>query len=135
MTSSRPNVIWLIASLCWIGAGFLVITGVLIALGRAPLRSGAYVLEGLEVMGPAMFFLTALIATAIGFALLRRWPGGRRIAMLLFAFFGLAAVPAISSAVAEFRWFATVTEGLKPFFAVLMIFHLMQPEVVDYFQR
>jgi hypothetical protein len=131
----RPKVIWLIASLCWFAAAFLVITGVLTTLDLAPLRSGAYVLEGLELLGPVIFFLAAGTTTAIGFALLGRWPAARRLAILLFALIGFAAIPSISSAVTEFRWFVIVTEGAKLLSSVLVIFYLMQPYVVAYFQR
>jgi hypothetical protein len=135
MTSSRPLTIWLIASLSWLSAAFLVITGLLTAFGIVPLRSGAFLLEGLELMGPIIFFLAAAVSTAIGFALILRWPGARRLGILLFALFGLAGIPSISSGIAEFRWFVIATEGAKLLFSVLVIFSLMQSEVVTYFQR
>lgn len=91
-------------------------------------------LEGLELMGPLIFFLVAGTATTIGFALLRRWPGARRLAILLFALYAVAAIPSISSAVTEFRWFVIVTEGAKLLLSVLVIFYLMQPDVAAYFQ-
>ncbi len=86
-------------------------------------------------MGPGIFFLAAGTSTALGLALLRRWPGARRGAILLFALFGGAAIPAISSAVVEFRWLFMVSEGAKLLSSVLVIFYLMQPEVVAYFRR
>ena len=135
MTSSRPAIIWLITSLCWLGAAFLVVTGLLTAFGIVPLRAGAFLLEGLELMGPVIFFLAAAASTAIGFALIFRWPGARRIAILFFALFGFAAIPSISSAVMEFRWFVIATEGAKLLSSVLVIFYLMQPDVVAYFER
>ena len=128
-------IIWLIASLCWLGAAFLVLTGLLTAFGIVPLRSGSFLLEGLEVMGPIIFFLAAGASALIGFALILRWPAARRLAILLFALFGFAAIPSISSAIAEFRWFVIATEGAKLLSSVLAIFYLMQPDVVDYFQR
>jgi hypothetical protein len=135
MTSSRPAVIWVIASLCWLSATFLVITGLLRAFGIVPLRSGAFLLEGLQLMGPVIFFLAAAASIAIGFALILRWPGARRLGILLFALFGFAAIPSISSAVMEFRWLILATEGAKLLSCVLIIFYLMQPDVVTYFQR
>jgi hypothetical protein len=135
MSVPRPNPIWLIASLCWIVAAFLIVTGALTTLHRLPLRSGAYVLEGFELMGPVVFFLAAGTAATVGFALLRRWPGARRLAILLFALFASAAIPSISSAVMEFRWLVIVTEGAKLLSSVVLIFYLMQPETVAYFQR
>jgi hypothetical protein len=135
MTSSRPGLIWLMASLYWLSAAFLAITGLLTAFGIVPLRSGSFLLEGLELMGPVIFFLAGGASTAIGFALIRRWRGARRLAILLFALFGFAAIPSISSAVMEFRWFVIATEGAKLLSAVLVIFYLMQPDVVAYFER
>jgi len=135
MRSSRPAVIWVSASLCWLSATFLVVTGLLTTFAIVPLRSGAFLLEGLELMGPVIFFLAAAAATAIGVALMLRWPGARRLAILLFALFGLAAIPSISSAIGEFRWFVIASEGVKLLSSVLVIFYLMQPEVVTYFQR
>jgi hypothetical protein len=135
MTSSRPSVIWLIASLCWLSAAFLVITGLLTAFGIVPLRAGAFFLEGLELMGPVIFLVAAAVSTALGFALILRWPGARRLAILFFALFGFAAIPSISSAVVEFRWLIIATEGAKLLSSVLVIFYLMQPDVVAYFER
>jgi len=135
MTSSRPAIIWLITSLCWLAAAFLVVTGLLTAFGIVPLRAGAFLLEGLELMGPVIFFLTAAASTAIGFALIFRWPGARRIAIVFFALFGFAAIPSISSAVMGFRWLIIATEGAKLLSSVLVIFYLMQPDVVAYFER
>jgi hypothetical protein len=135
MTSPRPSVIWLIASLCWLSAAFLVIIGLLTALGIVPLRSGSFLLEGLELMGPVIFFLAAAASTVVSFALVFRWRGARRLTILLFALFGFAAIPSISSAVMEFRWFVIATEGAKLLSSVLVIFYLMQPEVVTYFRR
>ena len=135
MRSSRPAVIWVIASFCWLSATFLVITGLLTTFAIVPLRSGAFLLEGLELMGPVIFFLAAAASTAVGVALMLSWPGARRLAILLFALFGLAAIPSISSAIAEFRWFVIASEGVKLLSSVLVIFYLMQPEVVTYFQR
>ena len=135
MTSSRPAIIWLITSLCWLAAAFLVVTGLLTAFGIVPLRAGAFLLEGLELMGPVIFFLVAAASTAIGFALIFRWPGARRIAIVFFALFGFAAIPSISSAVMGFRWLIIATEGAKLLSSVLVIFYLMQPDVVAYFER
>ena len=134
MTSSRL-VIWLIASLCWLSAAFLVVTGLLTAFGILPLRSGAFLLEGLELMGPGIFFLAAAASTAVGFALIFRWPGSRRAAILLLALFGFAGIPSMSSALAEFRWFATATQAAKLLSSVVGIFYLMQPDIVAYFER
>ncbi len=123
------------ASFCWLSAAFLVIAGLLTIFRIAPLRSGSFLLEGLELMGPVIFFLAAGASAFIGFALILRWPGARRLAILLFALFGFAAIPSISSAVTEFRWFVIATEGAKLLLSVLAIFYLMQPDVVDYFHR
>jgi hypothetical protein len=135
MSSSRPVIIWLIASLCGLSAVFLVITGLLTSFGIVPLRSGSFFLEGLELMGPVIFFLAAGATTVIGCALILRWHGARHLAILLFSLFGFAAIPSISSAVMEFRWFVIATDGAKLLSSVLVIFYLMQPDVVAYFQR
>ena len=87
MRPSRPVVIWLMASFCWLSAAFLIITGLLTNYGIVPLRSGAFLLEGLELMGPLVFFLVAEASAFIGFALILRWPDARRLAILLFAIF------------------------------------------------
>lgn len=128
-------VVWVIASFCWLSAAFLVITGLLTTFAILPLRSGAFLLEGLELRGPVIFFLAAAASTSIGLALMLRWLGARRLGILFFALFGFAAIPSISSAVIEFRWLIIVTEGLKLLSSVLVIFYLMQPDVVAYFER
>jgi hypothetical protein len=135
MLVSRPKIVSLIVCLCLLTATFLLITGLLTAFGIQPLRSGAFLLEGLETMGPAIFFLIGLVIGAIGWAVFHRWRGARRLAMLVFALIGFAAIPALSSAVADFRWLALVAEGLKVLTCMLVIFNLMQPDVVEYFQR
>jgi hypothetical protein len=117
-----------------LSAAFLVITGLLTTFGIVPLRSGSFLLEGLELMGPVLFFLAAAASSAIGFALILRWPSARRLAILVFALFGFAAIPSISSAVMEFPWFVIATEGAKLLSSVLVIFYLRQPDVVAYFQ-
>ncbi len=135
MLVSRPKSVLVIACLCWFVAAFLAITGILATLGVQPLHSGAFLLEGLELMGPVIFFLAAVVTVATGFALTKRMPFARRLAILLFALIGFAAIPALSSAVVEFRWLTLTEEGLKLLVCVLVIFQLMQPHVVDYFQR
>jgi hypothetical protein len=135
MSSSRPAVLWLMVSLCWLSGAFLAISGLLATFGIVPLRTGSFLLEGLELMGPVIFFLAAAASTTVGFSLILRWPGARRIAILFFALFGFAAIPSISSAVMEFRWFVIAPEGAKLLSSVLVIFYLMQPDVVAYFER
>ena len=130
----RPPGILLIAGACCTAAVFLVITGTLTSFGRLPLRSGAFLLEGFELMGPLIFFLVASLALIVGLALLKPWTLGRRIAIILFALFGFAAIPSVSSAVMEFRWLTLCGEGLKLLSSVLAIFYLLQPDVIDYFQ-
>ncbi len=135
MLVSRPKSVFVIACLCWLVAAYLAVTGILAAFGVQPLRSGAFLLEGFELMGPVIFFLTAVVTAAIGFALIKRLSFARRLAILLFALVGFAAIPALSSAVLEFRWLTLTAEGAKLLVCVLVIFELMQPDVVDYLQR
>jgi hypothetical protein len=86
-------------------------------------------------MGPIIFLLISAASTAVGFALIFRWPGSRRVAILLLALFGFAAIPSMSSALAEFRWFAAATQAAKLLSSVFGIFYLMQPDIVAYFER
>jgi hypothetical protein len=109
-------------------SAYLLLLAVLIATSRVSLMSGAYLLEGLEVMGPLVFLLAALLAAIAGVGLLycRNW--ARRLALLLAVAFLAGAVPTVSSAVVDFRFATLLREDIKVIAGAVACFYLTQPD-------
>jgi|SRR5919201_681885 NADH:ubiquinone oxidoreductase subunit 2 (subunit N) len=131
---NQPSGPLLIAALLLCVCGYLLVAGVLVASGRIALTSAAFLLEGLEVMGSGIFFAVAAAALVIAVGLLRRNNWARRGAALLIAAAFVGAVPAVSSAIADFR-FATLTlQGAKVIILVALWFYLQQATVRESFR-
>jgi hypothetical protein len=129
----RPNGIRNLAWGCFALAIYLVFNGLLVARGMVSFASGAYLLSGLETMGPAIYLLVACVLALLGFMLLRGWSIARRLAIIASALLLAGAMMPISSAVIYAHVFGIVIHGAKIIVAVMLIRYLLQPEVVDYF--
>ena len=110
----RPALIVPIIVMACVYAITLCVCGVLSLSGNMPMRIGAQLLgSGLEVMGPAPYFLYAL-AVAIGtFGIwsARNW--GRRLLIAVCALGIFLLVPHISSAVMDERYLAMSLDGAQ----------------------
>ena len=136
MTNTRPAGVTTIVALCMVAALTSLAFALLIATGRIPLSSGAFLLGGgLEQLGPVAFLLYAALLLLLAIALWRRLPFARR-ATVLAAVLGIAlAVPAISSAVMDSRLLAIAREGLQIIVRVMIVFYLSQKPVKEWFRQ
>jgi hypothetical protein len=133
--SNRTLGVTAIASGLLLVSAFLFVTGALAAAGQVALSRAAFLLEGLQLMGPTVFFLVGSVVavSAIGLLGLRNW--ARRTTSVLLAVTVGGAIPAISSAVVDFRIWSLLPEALKVTICVVTWFYLMQPEVKEAFGR
>ena len=136
MTNTRPAGVTAIVALCIVLALTSLAFARLIATGRIPLSSGAFLLGGgLEQLGPVALLLYAAWLLLLAVVLWRRVPFARR-ATLLAAILGIAlAVPAISSAVMDSRLLAIAREGLEIIVRVMIVFYLSQKPVKEWFAQ
>jgi hypothetical protein len=104
-------------------------------LGIVSFACGAYLLGGLEIMGPLIYFIVAAILAALGYGLLRGWRWTRRLAQIAAALLISGTVVSISSAVMYSQVFGVILHGAKIVLAIVIIRYLMQPEVVEWFGR
>ncbi len=134
MTDDRPAGIRAIIVFCAALAIISLAYARLTFAGRVPLSAGAWLLGGgLEQLGPVAFLIYAAVLLVLSLALARRWSWARRAAILV-AVGGIALiVPAVSSAVVDFRFFTIVREALQIIVRVMVVFYLSQEPVKDWF--
>ena len=96
---------------------------------------GAPLLGGLELAGPYMFLLTALISAAIAFGLLRLNNWARRAAIVVAIYGVIMLVPTVSSAVIGFQPKALVFGGIGVMLRVMIVWYLFQEPVKDEFAK
>jgi hypothetical protein len=114
-------------------AVYLAINGLLVMLGVVSFASGAYLLGGLETMGPLIYFIVASLVAGLGFGLLRGWRWARRVAVIAAGLLIAGAVMPLSGAVAYSHIFGVIIHGAKIILAIVIIRYLLQPEVVEWF--
>ena len=135
-TAERLSGVVAIAILSFVAAAYLAILGLLMLLysGSISMRLGAPLLEGLELAGPYMFLLMAVIGVLLGFGLLcqNRWA---RRAAIFTALLGLVMlVPDVSSAVVEYRMGKLAIAGLGVIVRVMIVWYLYQKPVKESFR-
>ena len=133
----RPQGVTAIAILLFAIAAYLGIIGLLMIAspGTASMSLGAPLLQGLELAGPYMFLLTALISVAIAFGLLRLNNWARR-GVIFVAIYGVVMlVPTVSSAVIGFQAKALIFGGLEVMLRVMIVWYLFQEPVKDEFSK
>jgi hypothetical protein len=135
--ANRPTGVTAIAGLFFLVAVYLLVVGLVMLArpGLVSMAAGADFLGGLEVAGPYMFLLTAVVGTAIGLGLwrLRNW--ARRMAALLALFGIVLLVPAVSSAVISFRVSKLALSGLEMIARVTIVWYLYQSPTRESFER
>jgi multidrug transporter EmrE-like cation transporter len=131
----RPVGVNLIAILFLSTAAYLILVGAVMLLrpGTISMSSGADLLGGLEVAGPYMFLLIAVVATAIGVGLLRLHNWARRLAILTALFGMVLLLPEVSSAVLDFRIAKLVWGGLGVMVRAMIVWYLYQHPVKEAF--
>lgn len=133
----RPQGVTAIAILFVGLAAYLGVVGVvmIVSPGTAPMSLGAPLLGGLELAGPFMFLLSAVIAAAIAYGMLRLNNWARRAAILVAVYGVVMLVPTVSSAVIGFQPKALVFGGLGVMLRVMIIWYLFQEPVKDEFSK
>ena len=131
----RPIGVSLIATLFLVTATYLIVVGAVMLLspGSVSMSSGADLLGGLEVAGPYMFLLVAVVATAIGVGLLRLHNWARRLAILAALLGMVLLLPSVSSAVLGFRIARLIWGGLGVMVRAMIVWYLYQHPVKEAF--
>ena len=119
-----------------VGVGaYLAVDGLLVMVGVVSFASGAYLLGGLETMGPLIYLIVATAMMGLGFGLLRGWRWSRRVAIIAAGFLIAGAVMPLSADVAYSHVFGVIAHGAKIILAIVVIRYLLQPDVVEWFGR
>jgi multidrug transporter EmrE-like cation transporter len=131
----RPIGVSLIAILFLVTATYLIVVGavMIVSPGTVSMSSGADLLGGLEVAGPYMFLLIAVVAAAIGAGLLRLHNWARRLAILAALLGMVLLLPSVSSAVLDFRIAKLVWGGLGVMLRAMIVWYLYQLPVKEAF--
>ena len=102
--------------------------------GAVSMALGAPLLSGLELAGPYMFLLAAVVAALTGWGLLRLNNWARR-ATLVAGFVGaLMLVPGVSAAAVDFRA-PLLWAGLGVVIRVAIVWYLFQERVKEAFAK
>lgn len=105
-------------------AAYLLISALLIAVQVVSFTSGAWLLGGMETMGPLIYLLVAGVAALIGWGLLRLHNWARHLASVAAGAVFVLSIPTISGAVAYSQVLAIVREGLKLIVCVVLFRYL-----------
>jgi hypothetical protein len=136
MFSSIPRGVAAIAILFLIAAAYLSVIGLamLVSSGALSMSLGAPLLSGLELAGPYMFLLIAVVAFLIGWGLLRLNNWARRAATVV-AFIGVVMlVPSVSAAAVDLHP-SLVWSGLGIMVRVMVLWYLYQQPVKEVFTK
>ena len=136
MTNTRPAGVTAIVALSIVAGLTSLAFGLLIAAGRIPLSTGAFLLGGgLEQLGPVAFLLYAALLLLLAVALWKRLRFARQATVLAAILCIALAVPAVSSAVMDAHLFAIAREGLQIIVRVMIVFYLSQKPVKEWFAQ
>jgi len=134
---NRPAGVRAIAALFAVIGAYLLILGfiMLATPGAVSMSVGAPFLFGLELAGPYMFMLTAVVAALIAWGLwsLNNW--ARRAAVIIAMVGVVLLVPKISGAVITPQYSNLAIGGLQIVVRVLVAWYLYQARVVAAFER
>ncbi len=126
-----------IAILFFAIAAYLGVIGALMIAspGTAPMSLGAQLLGGLELAGPYMFLLVAVVSAAVAYGLLRLNNWARRAAILVAIYGVVMLAPPVSSAVIGFQPKALAIGGIGVMLRVMILWYLFQEPVKDQFSN
>ena len=121
-------------SLC---AAYLGIVGLLMLIrpGLISMTAGAPLLFGLELAGPYMFLLMALVGGAVAWGLIRLNNITRHVAMLIAITGVVMLVPPVSAAAALVQPKALIFGGLGIIVRVVIAWYLARGHVAEEFRR
>jgi hypothetical protein len=133
-STERPAGIALVAAIMLAYAFAACAYAALIATGNVAMARGGWVIGGgLEILGPGIFVLYAVVhaACAIGLLRLQRW--ALRASSLVLLYGLIQVTPAISSAVADGRILAIAREGMQILLRSAALWYLWQEPTRDAF--
>ena len=125
-----------IAALFALCGAYLAIAGLIILVqpGVISMTVGAPLLFGLELAGPYMFLLVALVAGAIAWGLVRKVNVARHAAVLAAVAGIVMLVPPVSAAVVMVQPTSLVMDGLGIILRVAAAWYLSQGHIADEFK-
>jgi hypothetical protein len=132
-----PNGVRAIAALFALCAIYLGIAGALMLLspGAISMAAGAPLLFGLELAGPYMFLLVAVIGAGIAWGLVELNNIVRHAAILIAIAGIVMLVPSVSAATVMVQPRALAFGGLGIILRVMVAWYLSRGEVADAFHR
>ena len=137
MTKERPAGVSAVAIAFLLAAAYLLAVGLtmLARPGLISMAAGSELLGGLELAGPYMFVLVAVVGTVIaaGIWQLQNW--ARWLAILVAMIGVVLLLPSVSSAILDFRFGKLLGGGLGTIVRVLIVWYLIQPAVKEAFER
>jgi len=137
MTKERPAGVSAVAIAFLLAAAYLLAVGLtmLARPGLISMAAGSELLGGLELAGPYMFVLVAVVGTVIaaGIWQLQNW--ARWLAILVAMIGVVLLLPSVSSAILDFRFGKLAWGGLGTIGRVIIVWYLFQPAVKETFGR
>jgi hypothetical protein len=131
-----PNGVRAIAALFALCAVYLAIAGGLMLLrpGTIAMSAGAPLLFGLELAGPYMFLLMAVVAGGVAWGLVELNNIARHAALLIAIAGIVMLVPSVSAASAMVQPKALAFGGLGIVVRVMVAWYLSRGEIADQFK-
>jgi hypothetical protein len=132
-----PNGVRAIAALFALCAIYLAIVGALMLLhpGRIAMSAGAPLLFGLELSGPYMFLLMAIVGGGVAWGLLELNNIVRHVAILIAIAGIVMLVPSVSAATVMVQPKTLAFGGLGIIVRVIVAWYLSRGEVADNLKR
>jgi len=134
---SLPAGVRAIAALFALCGIYLAILGALMLArpGTVPMSAAAPLLFGLELAGPYMFLLMALVGGAVAWGLVKLNNITRHVAMLIAITGIVMLVPSVSAATVMVNTRALIYGGLGIIVRVIVAWYLARGEVADQFHK
>jgi len=130
----RPKGVTAIAVTLFLASGYLAVVAVLkiISPEMVSLSLGAPLLHGLEISGPYMFLVVALVGALVGIGLLRLKNLARRAAIILAAAGVVLLIPKVSADAAELSP-RLLLAGFAVMVRVVIVWYLWQRSTAEQF--
>jgi hypothetical protein len=131
----RPKGVTAIAVALFIASGYLAGIGLIkiVSPETVSLSWGAPLLHGLEISGPYMFLLVAMIAAMVGYGLLRLKNLARRAAIVLVIAGVVMLIPKLSADAAELS-LRLLLAGFAVMIRVVVAWYLWQSSTAENFR-
>ena len=135
-TNSAPNGVRAIAALFALCAIYLGIVGgiILVRPGTVSITAGAPLLFGLELAGPYMFLLIAIVGGGVAWGLLELNNIVRHVAQLIAITGIVMLVPSVSDATVMVQPKALAIGGLGIIVRVMVAWYLSRGDIADQFK-